>query len=1565
MKRQLLILLLIIPLLSTAQTYKNVKHTGSIKAGFTEGGNQTVNELLAEEFAKFLNVELEKATIEWGDVFAKNGKIPENYQTDPKISYTPDALKKSDFICGTVYELDWRKKFFDYAGIVQVSDLLIVRKNIPANINSIQDLNGLTIAFLENSTYETEINAINEEINGAIKLLPVSSEKEGLNILTQGKADGLITVSYLALAYLKKYQSLKLAFPVSEPQNVGWVIRKNNEELKQEIENFFETIKGDGTLNKIFREKYGISYSTYLEIINSYAQSKKGTDSRDFDAIKESGKIIIALRDREMIYHRYGQKQFNHYLAEEFAQYLGLQHEIVITQEFSDYWENEEGEILKDSAYLPQWFTNFDVACDLIAPLDWRLKKVDVIDFMPNAMVVIGRKGTKINSVDDLRGLRGITSRGSSYEHALKQNNIKDLIYSQGNEFFKNVISGRADYTISNIAVFNLSEFPELEAKFILGEITQMGWAIKKNQPALRQKVLEFFEYAQENGIIDNYFKEQTGMTMKSARNYLNALQETYQHGFFPFMFYGADQGLPREEILTLFQDNKGYIWFGTYSGAVKYNGRDMRVFNKENGLSNNTVFDIKQDKKGRMYFAGENGVNVSDENTASFKSVFEGTVFKEIFIDQNQNKFFYGDAGVFLLDKKDNKIHLNNDLDHIPKNVRSMTQSEKGGDIIIASTEGIYRLNSTLSVADKISDGYYHYALFSSDGNLWVSSDKGLFFVQSKHFTKPKRYENLNTTLNIPKHTTIRKIKESEDGAIWLLSDYKVYQILTLKQKPIVYDKDIGLNNYKILSFLIDKERNFWFGLAGGTQKLTDKTLRTLFPQKLNSPVHTIFEDKSGRIWFGMHTGIYYLQNGLHNFSKEINFGENSMVFSQGQDGKLYLADTEKILIIRQEDLKPLKTIRFDEPIIHPEKIFVSSKGEIFITTGINGIVYYLENAETKPLRIENNATQNIMQLSEFDNKIIGAANDGIVLFNNKSFRTYIRTDGKVSAFAKDIVIDPETQAEDTILRIAASGGMLIFHPKDKMIQATYHLPKGTVIKSITPAEDTDYLWLGTASGLIYFNKNTGEADLKVDSKNGLNGNEITSGGLYLDGRGVLWVGTFHGASTYDIKNKRIEKIYPSSSISNIELNGESISQLPKMLKSNENNISFEISGLLFKDEKSIEYEYYLRGLDTEYAGYKGKDNIAVYQNLPAGKYEFLYRAKGKDGIWSYFQSVEFTIEKPIYAKWWFILIMAILAAASVYGVFKWRIKILKRRNEILEETVKERTLEIREKNAELESQKEEIETQRELAVQQRDEISEKKKEIEDSILYAERIQTAILPPKNFISRHLPENFILFKPRDIVSGDFYWAAENDKKIFIAAADCTGHGVPGAFMSMLGVSFLNDIVATGGKDITAGVILDKLRDKIIDALHQTGEVHEAKDGMDIALCAIHKGSDQVDFAGAFNPLYLVRDGEIHVTEADRMPIGIYEYEDDNKDFTNQEVRVKKGDTLYMFSDGYPDQFGGKRGKKFMIGRFKKLILKVQDLPLDKQRDYMDDTIQRWMEGSSEQIDDILVIGVKI
>ncbi len=278
---------------------------------------------------------------------------------------------------------------------------------------------------------------------------------------------------------------------------------------------------------------------------------------------------------------------------------------------------------------------------------------------------------------------------------------------------------------------------------------------------------------------------------------------------------------------------------------------------------------------------------------------------------------------------------------------------------------------------------------------------------------------------------------------------------------------------------------------------------------------------------------------------------------------------------------------------------------------------------------------------------------------------------------------------------------------------------------------------------------------------------------------------------------------------------------------------------------------------------------------------------------------------------------------------------------------------------NQQVVEQKKEIEEQRDLANIQ-------KKKITDSIFYAKRIQNAILPPMSYIDKVLPEHFILFRPRDIVSGDFYWMTEKDGILIIVAADCTGHGVPGAFMSMLGIAYLNEIVnkITVNRHIRslhANEILNQLRENVIKSLHQTGKIEETKDGMDISLCIIDYENRSMQFAGAHNPVYIIRNDNLEQIDADKMPIGIYKQSD--KLFTNYETTLEKNDLVYMFSDGYYDQFGSKQKTKIFSANFRKVILENHKKPMLEQKKILEEFYDNW-KGDADQVDDVLVIGFK-
>jgi serine phosphatase RsbU (regulator of sigma subunit) len=257
--------------------------------------------------------------------------------------------------------------------------------------------------------------------------------------------------------------------------------------------------------------------------------------------------------------------------------------------------------------------------------------------------------------------------------------------------------------------------------------------------------------------------------------------------------------------------------------------------------------------------------------------------------------------------------------------------------------------------------------------------------------------------------------------------------------------------------------------------------------------------------------------------------------------------------------------------------------------------------------------------------------------------------------------------------------------------------------------------------------------------------------------------------------------------------------------------------------------------------------------------------------------------------------------------------------------------------------------------------EIEQQKVNITDSLHYASRIQNALMLPSEELDKIMPSHFVLNKPKDIVSGDFYWVSKKSDRLIIAVADCTGHGVPGAFMSILGINFLNEIVNNMDTP-RANDILNELREQIISALGQTGQRDETKEGMEMALCVVDFKHRTVEFSGAFRPMYLISEGELNVIKGDTMPIGIYGEE--KASFSNKEVPFRENDMIYLFTDGYVDQIGGLQRKTFKTVRFKRLLKDISRRPVKEQKSILREEIEIWRAGQ-EQIDDILILGVQL
>ena len=415
-------------------------------------------------------------------------------------------------------------------------------------------------------------------------------------------------------------------------------------------------------------------------------------------------------------------------------------------------------------------------------------------------------------------------------------------------------------------------------------------------------------------------------------------------------------------------------------------------------------------------------------------------------------------------------------------------------------------------------------------------------------------------------------------------------------------------------------------------------------------------------------------------------------------------------------------------------------------------------------------------------------------------------------------------------------------------------------------------------------------------------------------------------------------------------------------------NDIRFTFSAPFYDDPDQVLYKFYLEGNDANWTDWKTK-NFKEYSNLRWGDYTFRVKAKNIYEIESEEAIYHFTILPPWYWTAWAIAGYVILFILLIWGIVQLSVWRLRKQKEYLEEVVEERTTEIRMKNTELEQQKEEILAQSDELAAQRDKLSEtneqladKNKNITASITYAKRIQEAMLPLTDKIEQSFDDYFILFKPRDIVSGDFYWFAQKNNKIIFTAVDCTGHGVPGAFMSMIGSEILTTIVNQG---ITIpSEILDYKNRYVRKALKQ--DQTDNQDGMDMSLCTIDKQNKKIEWAGAKNPMIYIQNNELFHIKGDSQSIGGHQLVKKKRtNFANHTISYAQTPTyFYIFTDGFQDQFGGPKNRKFMVKRMKEMIYDNHQKPMKEQKKILNIAVESWMKDV-EQTDDILVIGFKL
>jgi serine phosphatase RsbU (regulator of sigma subunit)/ligand-binding sensor domain-containing protein len=1046
------------------------------------------------------------------------------------------------------------------------------------------------------------------------------------------------------------------------------------------------------------------------------------------------------------------------------------------------------------------------------------------------------------------------------------------------------------------------------------------------------------------------------------------------------------------EQNFALIQDQRGIMYFGNNQGVLEFDGVNWRIIRTENG---SPVKSLNIDKEGRIYVGSVNEFgylapdsigmqryhSLSDKLDIAYQNfgeVWNTYITSNGIIFQSYNYLFiYIQDSIRIISSKipiNESFYINNILYTYLGNAGlayltgdSLTLLP-GGEIFAKKfIYGIVEINPSVLLIATTSSGLY---------KMNINSTENITKISRLKTPIDKILENVDIF-------TVTKIAEDKIAlGTWgngvLIVDTSWNLISSI-------DKNSGLQDQVIQRQYIDKSGNLWLALSNGISRI-----------EINSPI-SYFNDRNGvlgtvqsitrfnnTIYTATTRGLYYQSNeaiddqlpqirpAIFKIVKGFDEVECWDVLTFRNKGE------EILLVVTNNNITGVDHNNQSKVILSevPWKLYQSRLDPARVFVGLaNGLtsIYRKNGTWIDEGKIEG-IDEEIRYLSEdhLGNLWMGTQEQGVIKLVIKSFIndrineiTIFRYDS-TNGLPKGPFMVTQTLGlplvatnkglykfqllenrfvPDSLYGTQFSDGSHYIHRINKeeksfiwMVTANERGEKPYQVGYLKPLPDKSYNW-------IYYPFSKVSEGLIHD--------------IFIDNDQVVWLGGADGLYRYDMKIDKNYSISYNAFIRYVSLsgrdtifegtfydeNGFSVLNQPDAMKPilrfSDNSIIFNYSAQSGEDETFLRFSYILEGYDDNWCDWT-RDTKKEYTNLFKGDYVFHVKALNVYDNESTEATFSFTILPPWYLKWWAFILYLILATGIVYAI----VKLYTRRLRHI----------IRIKTAQVVKQKEEIQVQKE-------EIEQKNNDILDSIKYAKKIQVALLPPEQEMEKLNLDGFILYLPRDIVSGDFYWMGQKNGKTITIAADCTGHGVPGAFMSMLGIAFLNNIIREKD-DFSANEILDELREQIIAALRQKGHVGEQKEGMDIAMHIIDWEKGKLEFAGAYNPLVLIRNETVFTIKADRMPIGIGDTTNDP--FQNNVLDIIKGDVFYTYSDGYQDQFGGPKNKKFMAKRLKDLFLQIAQKPMNEQKEILMNTLFDWMKtGGTEQIDDIIVIGVRI
>jgi ligand-binding sensor domain-containing protein/serine phosphatase RsbU (regulator of sigma subunit) len=1020
---------------------------------------------------------------------------------------------------------------------------------------------------------------------------------------------------------------------------------------------------------------------------------------------------------------------------------------------------------------------------------------------------------------------------------------------------------------------------------------------------------------------------------------------------------FGSRQGISHPFVYTINQDSKGYIWVGTGEGLCRFNGFEFNTDIKQDSLAREVVGTSYKDNDGTLWFGYYSG-----DIARYCHSRFE-TMKTEV---------------------------------EIKSAITGFTEFDK--DNLLAGTlnHGLLILNKASGKAVKLkgTEGIMCTALLVVNNFLLLGNPDGLSLF---NLDRPGKKAGLQLNIKELEFSKIQDIQQSRDGrSFWIGTEDQGVFRLTLSEDRYSIEKTgalYGLEKENVQSVFEDSEKQLWIstqrngvfklGSLDGSGKFATVSHLSKENGLPGNSIKKIFEDLEGNIWIATYgEGVSLLSGQAFSFISYNIKGLDNDIQSVAvtPEGMVFLGGNQGLFSYRQGDEKPPERIAG----IPAERISALAIADQNVLVGTENGLYMLSIRSFVVRRIDyeaNSLGNSVNSITVDQAGIYLGTKDGIYRFDkdlretghfttseglphNNIENVFIdshkrvlfatRTNGIYELNAKDTVVNtlPAGKSEIEFKSIAEDGnggiwaatyGDGVFMFKNDSV---YHFTMSQGLKSdycySIIGSSNQSLWIGHRMGLSRINTvnlRVSKYDINLGFEGDCNPNAVC-----IDKSGVLFFGTTEGLVTYNPAKESKRKLPPFTNITKVLISDKIYDPEQKItLPYKAYRLRIDFIGLNYRDPASVLYQYKLAGHDLDWSDVTDQ-TFASYPRIDDGEYIFLLRSYNSDGLTMDAPiSVRIKIKPPFWKTWWFLSLSVVTLFLSVFLYVKIRERKQKQLQEYLETELAARTKEV---------------------VEQKEVIEIKNRDITDSINYAKRIQNSMLPPVKRLQQYFSGYFVFYHPRDIVSGDFYWFDQvNENKFVVVCADSTGHGVPGAFMSMIGSTLIKDI-CTRANGNSPSAILKVLDCELRNTLNQNLEDgSNPGDGMDIIVCEIDLKTHYVRYASAMRPMIIYRNGEEIFVKGSRNSVGGH-YDREENVFEDEGLQLSKGDIIYMFSDGYSDQFGGPMGKKFKMVRLKNLLTEIHQKPMDEQFTQIKGTFDQWMENF-DQVDDVLFMGIKI